>query len=78
MKQIKKSRGTKAEVVKDPPLTLRLYIAGQTPKSLKAMTNLKKLCANHMSERCRIEVIDLLKNPELAQQDRVVAIPISR
>ena len=75
MKQIKKSSTTKAKVAKGPHLILRLYIAGQTPNSLKAMTNLKKLCAEYMSEGYRIEVIDLLKKPELAQQDQVLAIP---
>jgi circadian clock protein KaiB len=56
-------------------LVLRLYIAGQTPKSLKALSNLKKLCAEYMSDSYQIEVIDLMKKPELAQQDQVLAIP---
>lgn len=60
---------------KKKKLLLRLYIAGQTPKSLKALTNLKKLCAEHMSDSYQIEVIDLMKKPELAQQDQVLAIP---
>jgi circadian clock protein KaiB len=75
MKQTKKSSSTKAKATRGQHLILRLYIAGQTPKSLKAMTNLKKLCADYMSEGYRIEVIDLLKKPELAQQDQVLAIP---
>ncbi len=60
---------------KNNKLLLRLYIAGQTPKSLKALSNLKKLCAEHMSDSYQIEVIDLMKKPELAQQDQVLAIP---
>lgn len=75
MKQTKKTNSTKARATKGPHLILRLYIAGQTPKSLKAMTNLKKLCEEYMSEGYSIEVIDLLKKPELAQQDQVLAIP---
>ncbi|HEY1263501.1 MAG TPA: circadian clock KaiB family protein [Terriglobales bacterium] len=60
---------------KKAKLVLRLYIAGQTPKSLKALSNLQKLCAEHMSEEYRIEVIDLMQKPQLAQQDQVLAIP---
>lgn len=56
-------------------LVLRLYIAGQTPKSLTALNNLKNLCTKHINDGYRIEVIDLLEQPELAQQDQVVAIP---
>ena len=75
MKQTKKRSSIQTKAAKGPHLILRLYIAGQTPKSLKAMTNLKKLCAEYMSEGYHIEVIDLLKKPELAQQDQVLAIP---
>ena len=54
---------------------LRLYVAGQTPKSLAAVTNLKKLCDEHLAGRYRIEVIDLMQKPQLAQGDQIVAIP---
>lgn len=54
---------------------LRLYVAGQTPKSLTAFTNLKKLCEEYMKGKYRIEVIDLLKNPQLARGDQILAIP---
>jgi len=54
---------------------LRLYVAGQTPKSQAAFANLKKICEDHLQGRCRIEVIDLLKNPKLAQGDQILAIP---
>ncbi|WP_316234942.1 MULTISPECIES: circadian clock KaiB family protein [unclassified Bradyrhizobium] len=54
---------------------LRLYVAGQTPKSLAALANLKKLCETHLPGRYTIEVIDLIKDPALAQRDQIVAIP---
>ncbi|CBN54143.1 MULTISPECIES: circadian clock KaiB family protein [Kamptonema] len=54
---------------------LRLYIAGQTPKSVRAFANLKKLCEEYLHAQYRIEVIDLLQNPELAKQDQILAIP---
>jgi len=54
---------------------LRLYVAGQTPKSIAAFANLKKLCEEHLAGKYRIEVIDLLVNPQLAKGDQIVAIP---
>lgn len=54
---------------------LRLYVAGQTPNSIAAISNLKKLCEDQLSGRYRIEIIDLLKRPQLAQADQIVAIP---
>jgi len=54
---------------------LRLYIAGQTPKSIKAFANLKKLCEEHLPGRYRIEVIDLIQNPQLAAGDQILAVP---
>lgn len=54
---------------------LRLYVAGQTPKSLKAFANLKRLCEEHLADQYRIEVIDLLRHPQLARGDQIVAIP---
>ncbi len=55
---------------------LRLYVAGQTPKSITAFSNLKKLCVEHLAgRRYSIEVIDLLKNPTLAKGDQILAIP---
>ena len=54
---------------------LRLYVAGQSPKSVRAFTNLKKLCDEHMAGRYRIQVIDLLKNPQLAAGDQILAVP---
>lgn len=54
---------------------LRLYVAGQTPKSLVALSNLKKICENHLSGIYKIEVIDLLENPRLSSGDQILAIP---
>jgi circadian clock protein KaiB len=54
---------------------LRLYVAGQTPKSLAAFANLKKLCEEHLSGRYKLEVIDLLENPQLAAGDQIIALP---
>jgi circadian clock protein KaiB len=54
---------------------LRLYVAGQTPKSIAAIANLKKICEQHLNGRYDIEVIDLMKNPALAQRHQIVAIP---
>ena len=55
--------------------TLRLYVAGQTPKSIRAFANLKVLCDEHLHGRYQIEVIDLRENPQLARDDQIVAIP---
>ncbi|MDB5304469.1 MAG: KaiB protein [Phycisphaerales bacterium] len=65
--------GAKAEVEKF--WDLRLYVAGQSPKSLRAFANLKKICETHLAGRYRIEVIDLLKNPQLAAGDQILAVP---
>ena len=54
---------------------LRLYVAGQTPKSIEAFANLKKICEDNLKGKYSIEVIDLLKNPQLAKGDQIVAIP---
>jgi circadian clock protein KaiB len=54
---------------------LRLYVAGQTPKSVRAFANLKALCEEHLKGRYQIELIDLKKNPQLARGDQIVAIP---
>ena len=54
---------------------LRLYVAGQTPKSLAALANLKKLCTDHLDGRYRLHVIDLMQTPQLAQSDQILAIP---
>lgn len=60
---------------KEEKWKLRLYIAGNTPKSIAALVNLKKYCEQHLSNRYEIEVIDLLINPQLAAGDQILAIP---
>ena len=65
-----------AAAAADPELwDLRLYVAGQSPKSMRAFTNLKSFCEKHLAGRFRIEVVDLLKNPQLAAGDQILAIP---
>jgi len=54
---------------------LKLYIAGQTPKSSQAFDNLKKICEEHLAGKYLIEVVDLLKNPKLAKGEQILAIP---
>jgi len=54
---------------------LRLYVAGQTPKSITAIANLKRLCERELAGRYRIEVIDLLEHPHLARRDEILAVP---
>ncbi len=54
---------------------LRLYVAGQTPKSIAAFENLKRICEEHLAGQYRIEIVDLVKNPQLAKGDQIVAIP---
>lgn len=63
-------RKTKEEV-----WNLRLYVAGQTPKSIRAFANLRLFCEEHLKGRYKIEVIDLVKRPQLALGDQIVAIP---
>lgn len=64
-----------SDQIKSEIWELRLYVAGQTPKSIKAFSNLKKICEEYLHGQYRIEVIDLLENPKLAKQDQIVALP---
>lgn len=54
---------------------LRLYVAGETPRSVAAIGNLERICSEHLHERYEIEVVDLLKNPKLARDDQILAVP---
>jgi circadian clock protein KaiB len=78
-KSASKSRPSAPARTPRPPAarrwTLRLYVAGQTPRSLTAFSNLKRLCEEHIAGHYQIEVIDLMKDPELAQRDQIMAIP---
>lgn len=71
MEKPKKSRSSRSRKA----MELRLYVAGQTPKSVAAFANLKKICDEHMPGQYEIEVIDLLKQPQLAAGDQILAIP---
>ena len=64
--------GTPAE---DEIWQLRLYVAGQSPKSLRAFSNLTSLCEEHLAGRYEIEVVDLVEHPSLARSDDILAIP---
>ena len=57
------------------PWRLRLYVAGQTPKSLTALANLRRLCESQLVGRYQLEVIDLLEHPHLARRDGILAVP---
>jgi circadian clock protein KaiB len=73
-----KAKPQKAKAIGGPTsatLELRLYVAGQTPKSLIALSNLKKICEAYLRGRYRLHVIDLVKTPQLAQDDQILAIP---
>jgi circadian clock protein KaiB len=58
-----------------PMYDLRLYVAGQSPRSVRALENLRVVCDEHLSGRYRVEVIDLLVNPALARGDEIIAVP---
>jgi circadian clock protein KaiB len=57
------------------PIKLVLYVAGETPKSLAAIRNLEKMCAEHLAGKYKVEVVDLKKSPQLAREHNIVAIP---
>lgn len=71
----KKQNGSSSSSASAGVLKLKLYVAGQTPKSLAALSNLKKICDEHLKGKYHVEVIDLMKNPQLAQGDQILAIP---
>jgi circadian clock protein KaiB len=54
---------------------LKLYVAGQTPKAVRAFSNLRKICDEHLEGRYSIEVIDLIENPQLGRGDQILALP---
>jgi circadian clock protein KaiB len=72
-----KARAQRGKQLRQKPEVwkLRLYVAGQTPKSIRAFANLKALCEGHLKGRYQIEVIDLMEHPQLARGDQIVAIP---
>ena len=70
-----KARATAPDKAKVAEWQLRLYVAGQTAKSIAALDNLRRLCEEHLAGRYTIEVIDLLVNPRLAAGDQILAVP---
>jgi circadian clock protein KaiB len=64
-----------SEAMDDGHYNLRLYVAGKTQKSIAALSNLQKICEEHLSGRYRIEIVDLLENPQLAAGDQILAVP---
>jgi len=76
MKAVSSGKGKKTKTDSTEEIwNLRLYVAGQTPKSIAAFANLKTICEEHLAGKYHIEVIDLLKNPQLAEGDQIIAIP---
>ncbi len=73
--QQKEHKKAKTEETVDDAWILRLYVAGQTPNSLTAFENLKKICEDHIGNKYTIEVIDLQKHPQLAKDHQIVAVP---
>ena len=76
MKTVSPGKGKKAKT--DAPegiWNLKLYVAGNTQKSITVFANLKKICEEHLAGKYRIEVIDLLKHPQLAKGDQIIALP---
>jgi circadian clock protein KaiB len=66
---------TKPDDAPEEHWNLRLYVAGQTDKSIRAIRNLNRICAEHLEGRFTVEVIDLLERPQLAEGDQILAIP---
>ena len=71
----KKAPGTVRPRPREKAYELRLYVAGHSSKSIAAFNNLKKICEEHVPGRYHIEVVDLVKNPQLARGDQILAIP---
>jgi circadian clock protein KaiB len=68
-------KGRSAPAERPGAWDLKLYVAGPTPQAIRALTNLKKLCEEHLAGQYRIEVVDLLKSPQLAKGDQILAVP---
>jgi circadian clock protein KaiB len=62
-------------VVSPPEYELRLYLAGHSPRSVRAVENLRRTCEEYLAGRYRIELVDLLENPQLARGDEIIAVP---
>jgi circadian clock protein KaiB len=75
VKSINSSHKTASGIIPEADWTLRLYIAGETPKCKSALINLKKICEEQLHGKYKIEVIDLLVNPQLSREHQILAIP---
>ena len=75
MKKTKKNGTRKRTTASRQAWNLRLYIAGETPRSITAAANLDNICRQHLGAKYHVEVIDLLKNPHLAAGDQILAVP---
>jgi circadian clock protein KaiB len=77
----KECRNVQQQIFAEPPVVdtdtflLRLYVAGQTPKCMRAFANLKKICEEYLAGHYHIEMVDLLQNPQLARGDQILAVP---
>jgi len=69
------ARETKKQSPENKEWMLRIYVAGETPKSKAAIENLRKVCEEHLKGRYHIEVVDLMKNPQLAAEEQIFAVP---
>ncbi len=69
------AKGKKAVATGAAEWDLRLYVAGQTPHSLAAVANLRKICEEHLAGKYHIEVVDLLVHPQLSRDDQIIALP---
>lgn len=75
MGKVKTDKQITKAPIQEKKWELRLYVAGQTPNSVRAFSNLKKICEEHLKGEYNIEIIDLLENPTLAKGDQIVALP---
>ena len=71
----KDNKAKKAKKAGEEFWDMRIYVAGETPKMLEAIKNLKQVCEEHLKGQCSIEVIDLLKHPQLAAGEQILAVP---
>ncbi|HYV48898.1 MAG TPA: circadian clock KaiB family protein [Myxococcaceae bacterium] len=71
----RRARAPRRRAELPPQWDLRLYVAGQTARSAIALQNLKRICETHLKGKYRIEVVDVMKNPRLAQGDQILALP---
>jgi circadian clock protein KaiB len=75
MKNLKEDFEKATNKNNDPKYILRLYITGATPQSIRAITNLKKICEEHLKNRYTLEIIDIYQQPQLAEGDQIIAAP---